>query len=114
TESAFDPARRTVRVRETTRLGAIMLSERMLPAPSGEEADRAVLDAIRQHGLTLLPWSKEAETLRHRLAWLHSGLGEPWPDMADEALISRLDEWLLPYLRGEASLARIDAGALRD
>ena len=114
TESAFDPARRTVRVRETTRLGAIMLSERMLPAPSGEEADSAVLDAIRQHGLSLLPWSKEAEALRHRLAWLHSGLGEPWPAMSDDALVSRLDEWLLPYLRGEASLGHIDAVALRD
>lgn len=34
-ESAFDPDKRAVRVRETVRLGAITLSERMLPAPSG-------------------------------------------------------------------------------
>ena len=76
TESAFDPAKRSVRVRETARLGAIVLAERMLPAPSGDAADRAILAAIREHGLSLLPWSKEAETLRHRLSWLHRGLGD--------------------------------------
>src|SRR5690606_26456420 len=33
TETAFDPERRTVRVRETVRLGAIRLGEQQLPAP---------------------------------------------------------------------------------
>ena len=113
TESAFDAERRAVRVRETVRLGAITLSERMLPAPSGPEADAAILAAVRQHGLSLLPWNKETETLRHRLQFLHRGLGAPWPDLSDAALVERLDEWLLPYLGGEASFARIDAGALR-
>jgi ATP-dependent helicase HrpB len=77
TESLFDVQKRSVRVRETARLGAIVLSERMMPAPAGGSADRAILDAIRGHGLHLLPWSKETETLRQRLAWLHRGLGEP-------------------------------------
>lgn len=113
TQSAFDPTRRAVRVRETARLGAILLSERMLPAPAGVEADRAILDAIRNHGLGLLPWSKEAETLRHRLQWLHSGIGAPWPDMSDQALLATLDDWLLPFLAGEAAFARIDPGAIQ-
>jgi ATP-dependent helicase HrpB len=113
TESTFDPERRAVRVRETARLGAILLSERMLPAPSGGQADKAIVDALRAHGLSLLPWSKEAQTLRQRLQWLHSGLGSPWPDMSDEALLSRLDDWLLPFLPGEASFARIDPGAIQ-
>lgn len=111
-ESAFDPQRRAVRVRQTARLGAITLSERMLPAPTGAEADKAILAAIREHGLSLLDWSREAETLRQRLSWLHRGLGAPWPDVSDAALIAALDDWLLPFLHGEASFARIDAGAL--
>ena len=85
----------------------------MLPAPSGAEADRAILDALREHGLSLLGWSKEAETLRQRLSWLHRGLGAPWPDVSDEALVATLDDWLLPFLHGEASFARIDAGAVQ-
>ena len=112
TESAFDPAKRSVRVRETARLGAIVLAERMLPAPSGDAADRAILAAIREHGLSLLTWSKDAETLRHRLSWLHRGLGDPWPDVSDEALVASLEDWLLPFLGGKASFAAIDPGAV--
>ncbi|MBA3449498.1 MAG: ATP-dependent helicase HrpB [Pseudaminobacter sp.] len=112
TQTAFDVEKRTVRVRETASLGAIVLSERMLPPPKGVEADRAIIAALREHGLSLLPWSREAETLRDRLRWLHRGLGAPWPDVSDEALLSTVDDWLLPFLSGEASFARIDAGAL--
>jgi ATP-dependent helicase HrpB len=106
TETTFDTQKRAVRVCETVRLGAIVLAERMLPAPAGADAARAILYALRQHGLALLPWSKEAETLRQRLSWLHRGLGAPWPDVSDEALRASLDNWLLPFLSGEASLAR--------
>ncbi len=111
-ETAFDRERRAVRVREVTRLGAITLAERMLPAPSGADADRAILDALRAHGLSLLSWGKEAEALRQRLSWLHRGLGEPWPDMSDAALVARLDDWLLPFLGGAASFAAIDPATL--
>jgi len=111
-ETSFDRERRSVRVRETVRLGAIVLAERMLPAPVGADADNAVIEAIREHGLALLPWSKEAESLRNRLAWLHRGLGAPWPDMTNDALIERLDDWLAPFLSGEASLNAISGSTL--
>ena len=114
TETAFDPARRAVRVRETARLGAILLSERMLPAPTGAEADRAIVAALKDHGLELLPWNRETTALRHRLAWLRKGLGEPWPDVSDAALAAALDDWLLPFLSGQAAFDRIDAGAVRE
>jgi ATP-dependent helicase HrpB len=112
-ETAFDRERRSVRVRETVRLGAIILSERMLPAPSGADADRAIIAALREHGLSLLEWSKETQILRDRLRWLHQGLGSPWPDMSDAALSDGLDDWLLPFLDGEASFARIEPGAVQ-
>lgn len=112
TEAQFDPERRAVRVRETVRLGAIRLSERQLPAPKGADADRAVIAAIREHGLDILDWDKPAATLRRRLAWLHKGLGEPWPAMDDDALLASLEDWLLPFLSGETSLARIGSETL--
>lgn len=111
-ETLFDLERRSVRVREQSRLGAIVLFERMLPAPTGDAANEAVLDAVRENGLAILPWDKEATTLRQRLSWLRKGLGEPWPDMAEGVLIDRLDGWLLPFLSGSASLASIGGGAL--
>ena len=114
TETLFDVERRAVRVREVERLGAIQLAERLQPAPSGAAADRAVVEALGEHGLSLLPWDKDAETLRNRLAWLHRGLGAPWPDVSDNALTAALDDWLLPFLTGESSLARIDPDAIRN
>jgi ATP-dependent helicase HrpB len=111
-EASFDRERRAVRMRETARLGAITLSERMLPAPSGADADQAILDALRQHGLSLLDWGKEAEALRQRLGWLHRGLGAPWPDISDEALVESLDDWLLPFLAGDPSFAAIKPATL--
>ena len=113
TQSQFDLEKRAVRVRETERLGAIVLAERLQPAPKGEAADRAVIAALREHGVTLLPWSNDTEMLRHRLEWLHRGLGAPWPDVSDAALAATLDDWLLPFLSGEANLARIDPSAIR-
>ena len=112
-ETLFDPDKRALRMRETVRLGAILLAERMLPAPSGPEADRALVEAIRVHGLALLPWSKEALAMRGRLSWLHRGLGAPWPDVSDQALIERLDDWLAPFLTGAAGFAAIDPGTVR-
>ncbi|WP_434725017.1 ATP-dependent helicase HrpB [Mesorhizobium sp. RIZ17] len=111
-EATFDRERRAVRMRETARLGAITLSERMLPAPSGADADRAMIDALREHGLSLLDWGKEAEALRQRLGWLHRGLGAPWPDVSDEALVEGLDDWLLPFLSGDASFTAIRPATL--
>ncbi len=113
-QTVFDAGMRSVRVRETVRLGAIRLSERQLPPPTGAAADRAVIAAIRAHGLSILDWGKAGPSLRRRLAWLHKGLGAPWPDVSDAGLLDRLDDWLLPFLAGEPSLARIDAGALHD
>lgn len=113
-DTSFDPEKRAVRVREAVTLGAIQLGERQLPAPTGVDADRAVVEAVRANGLAILPWEKSAEVLRRRLAWLHKGLGAPWPDVSDEALLARLDDWLLPYLPGDASLARISPSVLTE
>ena len=105
---SFDAQSRSFRAREIQKLGAINLSEKPLPLPSGEEADHAVIKAIRGYGLDLLPWTKETIALRHRLQWLHRGLGEPWPDMSDEELLKKLDDWLLPFLEGKARIDGIN------
>jgi len=114
TETIFDREKGTVRQRETRRLGAIVLGERALPAPKGEAADRAIIDAVRAHGLAILPWNKEAEGVRARLSFLHAAEGGPWPDVSEEALLSRLEDWLLPYLKGEPSLSAISGHTLAE
>ncbi|MDN5926767.1 MAG: ATP-dependent helicase HrpB [Hyphomicrobiales bacterium] len=113
-EMVFDMQKRSLRTREIERLGAITLAERRAPPPSGDVANAALIDAVRLHGLVILPWDKSAVALRERLGWLHRGLGEPWPDMSDAALLENLEDWLLPFLPGEASLDRLGATTLRE
>lgn len=105
-----------VRVREERRLGAILLSSS--PAsPRPEDAGPAFATHLREAGLSALRWTEGALALRARLALLHRELGEPWPAVDDEALLSRLSDWLtadLERLRPDASLHGIDvAAALR-
>ncbi|MGV9343822.1 ATP-dependent RNA helicase [Streptomyces spiralis] len=99
--------------RRVERLGAVELTVRPLADPDPGRVRDALLDGLRQEGFRLLRWSPDAEVLRLRLAFLHRHLGEPWPDVGDEALHARVEEWLEPELgraRRRADLARIDAG----
>ncbi|KUL20477.1 ATP-dependent helicase HrpB [Streptomyces regalis] len=99
--------------RRVERLGAIELAVRPLRDADPGLVRIALLEGIRQEGLGLLRWSAEAGVLRQRLAFLHLHLGAPWPDVCDDALHARVDEWLEPELsraRRRADLARIDAG----
>ncbi|WP_330457174.1 ATP-dependent helicase HrpB [Streptomyces sp. NBC_00820] len=99
--------------RRVERLGAVELAVRPLRDVASGPLRRALLDGLRQEGLGLLRWSPEAVVLRQRLAFLRAHLGEPWPDVSDEALYARVDEWLEPELgraRRRADLGRIDAG----
>lgn len=99
--------------RNVERLGAIELAARPLKDAGPALVRAALLEGLRQEGFGLLRWSPEARVLRRRLAFLRAHLGEPWPDVSDDALHARVDEWLEPELgraRRRADLARIDAG----
>ncbi|NIH85203.1 ATP-dependent helicase HrpB [Amycolatopsis granulosa] len=101
--------------RRVRRLGAIVLRDRPLRDPDPARVREALLTGLRTGGV--LTWTAEADRLRARLVFLHEVLGTPWPAVDDEALWSRVDEWLDPELsrsRRRADLARVDtAAALR-
>ncbi|GAB2838724.1 ATP-dependent helicase HrpB [Streptomyces deserti] len=99
--------------RRVVRLGAVELAVRPLKDADPGLVRAALLEGLRREGLGLLRWSAEAEVLRQRLAFLHLHLGEPWPDVSDDALHARAEEWLEPELsraRKRGDLARLDAG----
>jgi ATP-dependent helicase HrpB len=99
------------------RLGAIVLSRTALSDPHPTLVANAVGDAIRKHGLSLLPWTLGAQTLRQRLAFLHAH-DPSWPDVSDQALLESLIPALNPVLsrtRSMRELHRVDvAAAIRD
>ena len=110
----FDRASRQVRARRVARLGALVLEEAPLGRPKGEEAARALADGIRQIGLDVLPFSKETAQLRDRITFLHRTIGEPWPDVGDEALLASMEIWFVPFQAGVTRVDDIRAPSLAD
>lgn len=98
-----------LRVREKSRLGAIVLAAAPVRAKP-EDTVPAYLAYLRESGLDVLDWSEGAQNLRARLALVHRELGAPWPDVSDAALLAALDDWMAPdlsKLRPDASLASL-------
>ncbi|MGW2522966.1 ATP-dependent helicase HrpB [Streptomyces sp. NPDC001617] len=103
--------------RRVERLGAIELAARALKDADPALVRDALLEGLRQEGFGLLRWTPDALVRRQRLAFLRLHLGEPWPDVSDDALHARVDEWLEPELgraRRRADLGRIEAGQALD
>ncbi|WP_043675125.1 ATP-dependent helicase HrpB [Streptomyces xylophagus] len=99
--------------RRVERLGAVELAVRPLRDADRVAVRDALVEGLRQEGFGLLRWSPDAQVLRQRLAFLHLHVGEPWPDVSDDALHARVDEWLEPELgraRRRGDLGRIEAG----
>ena len=83
----------------TRTLGAIPLKAAPASSLSEEEATALVAEHLAAHGLGDLGWGKEASSLRERMRVLHEVLGDPWPDVSDEALARTADRWLLPWAK---------------
>lgn len=99
--------------RRVERLGAVELAVRPIRAADPELVRAALVDGLERDGLGLMRWTEHGQLLRQRLAFLHARLGEPWPDVSEESLLARVDDWLEPELgraRRRADLGRIDAG----
>ena len=110
--TSFDPAAAAVRVRATSRLGAIELSSDPKPAPPDDGTARALARGIADLGLDRLPWSKAQLQLKHRVSFLREIEAKPsiaLPDLSDANLAKNIDEWLTPFLLSRTRLADISA-----
>ncbi|MER5180745.1 ATP-dependent helicase C-terminal domain-containing protein [Streptomyces sp. NPDC002896] len=99
--------------RRVERLGAVELVVSPLKDADPGLVREALMEGLRREGLGLLRWSRDAEALRQRLAFLYRHKGAPWPDVSDDALHARVGEWLEPELsraHRRTDLERIDAG----
>ncbi|MBW7837206.1 MAG: ATP-dependent helicase HrpB [Sphingomonadales bacterium] len=111
---AWDSRQRAVTAQEEERLWGLTLAERPIIAPEAERR-AAVIAGIRELGLASLPWTKELDAWRARVAFVrrHDPDGG-WPDLSDAALTASLETWLGPYLEGvnrQAQFAKIDLAA---
>jgi ATP-dependent helicase HrpB len=75
---------------------------------------KGLLEAVRQKGLDVLPWTPALRNLQARLAFLRRVAGPEWPDLSDAALLAQLDTWLAPWLQGMSRFSHLERLPLHD
>lgn len=101
-------ARGCVSAEKQRRLGALVLEKQAIIdiAPSLKQA--AILDYIRRKGLSVLPWNQASTNLLNRMKngveWMPE---QDWPEVSDDILLAKLEQWLEPYMVGIDSVAKI-------
>lgn len=113
-EIVFDRGAMALRARRKRTLHAITLSESTLAVSPSEATARIFADGLIAAGLDRLPWSKAAKQWRDRVMFLRKAEGDGWPDLSDEGLIARRDDWLVPALYDKIALKDVSAGDLSD
>lgn len=97
-EVAFDVASRSLRARRRRRLGNLTLAEQPLQVKPSMESAAILAQGLVAAELDRLPWSKALTQWRDRVMFLRRAEGDEWPDLSDDGLKARLDDWLVPAL----------------
>ena len=103
------------RARMVRRVGAILLSEHPLGAPSKEALEEALEERLGKEGLRILPWEEGAGDILERMRWYldrRDSQGPEWPSLSDSSLIGSIGSWLLPFLETDSPGPCISAQAL--
>jgi ATP-dependent helicase HrpB len=91
---SFDTASSSARARLERRLGAVTLASGPDTKPDPDAILACLRDAVRQHGLSLLPLEGAPARLRQRA--IFAGVAA----LSDEVLMGTLEDWLPPLLDG--------------
>jgi ATP-dependent helicase HrpB len=97
---AWDDDAKMVLARKQRQLGALVLKDQPWLNPDPDHVSAALMDGIRQIGITALSWTKDLLQWRARVEFLRrvGGTHSTWPDMSDRELLNRLEDWLLPFV----------------
>lgn len=109
---ALDPQNGRVKASAIRKLGSLKLSEVLIANPDAALVEQALLTGIKKNGLQLLRWNEAENSLRQRLQFLHDQDAVNWPDVRDEALLARFDEWFSPIIAGKTRLDDISPALL--
>lgn len=112
TQASIDKG--ALKATRTRSLGAIPLTSAPASSLSEAEALALVAEHLAARGLGDLGWGKEASSLRERMRVLHEVLGDPWPDVSDEALASSATQWLAPWAKRIAQGGSLSAVSMLD
>ncbi|WP_275183038.1 ATP-dependent helicase HrpB [Citrobacter freundii] len=106
----WDEAQGTLKALRRSRIGQLTVKVQPLAKPSEEELHQAMLNGIRDKGISVLNWTPEAEQFRLRLQCAANWLPEyDWPAVDEDSLLKTLELWLLPHMSGVHSLRALKA-----
>lgn len=97
--------------RRTERFGALVLSEAPASDADHDDLTDALLDGVRDVGLSILGWDDEVRELQDRLRFLHRLDPDVWPAVDDEAIVADAEARIGPFLHGarrRRDLERLD------
>ena len=109
-----------VEASKVIKLGALILEERVDESATQDAVHGALLEGVKQTGLSCLPWSKDVLALKQRVQFInlqkqtnpalaHQLAQLDLPNMDDDYLLQHLDEWLLPHLTGQNSIKKLQS-----
>lgn len=110
----WDPTAGQVVAEIQERLGTLVLQATPLADPPADLIHGALLDAVRDRGLAILPWDRDLRGVQQRATFVRSMVDATWPDFSDAALLDELDSWLRPFLAGARRLGDLRRVPLRD
>ncbi|MEQ1930434.1 MAG: ATP-dependent helicase C-terminal domain-containing protein, partial [Parvularculaceae bacterium] len=88
------------------RIGAIVLHETPLPKPPPAAARQALLAALGELGLDILPAAPAIRQTQARLALARQAFGDAWPPLDDSDIVLQAEQWLAPLLGDPPSFDR--------
>jgi ATP-dependent helicase HrpB len=99
----WDEREGVFRAERQRKAGELIISREPLTGLDDSARSQALLALVRRKGLELLPWTPELRQWQARVGLLRQldlerQDGSEWPDVSNEALLARLEHWLMPYL----------------
>ncbi|HQW59816.1 MAG TPA: ATP-dependent helicase HrpB, partial [Thermomonas sp.] len=114
-EVRWDAEKRALRSERIERFDGIVLAAKSAGRVDPALAARALTDAVRELGLSVLPWSEALSQWRIRVQCLRAWMPElGLPDLSDAALLASLERWLQPAFAGKTRLDALDGGELAE
>lgn len=104
----WDDRQERVLAERRVMVGSLVVDARPMRNIKDSDKAKALVAGIRQRGLDCLPWTDDCREWQARVQRMPelsvpTDVGE-WPAVDDEALIDRLDSWLIHWLQGMGSM----------
>ncbi len=107
-EIIWNSEKQLVEASKITSMASLILKKVRINNPDSDQLQRVMLDAIRSLGVNVLPWNDKARNLQARVEFLrHWRADDNWPDMSDQALSDKLEQWLAPFIENYSTLAAL-------